>query len=342
MAASNIQRRAGCNIYSDDEITELRQAFSRLRFWPEAEARIIAAAVESGRCSERLAPFWGLAEANPELFDKLGQDLMLETYSFYGLFPGVYERVYLSDRPPQITFDGRTRGRVAILATEAGGLVVKPAQSRREGEIAGIAGGLGVGPVQYPSLPGFITEELVPGTFFTQLPVGELEAEMMYQLGRELGGMLSRLHQARIYYNDATLADPEGRSHLLVAATPDILGTGGGSCRLIDFGVSLLLDRHPQLTLEEVYNFSRTLPEFRLLSGMVASPEAMTSFLENYRQRLARTSIEEIMARDLRFFEEGLRMAARRLGDAGEGILEPLGRAMERVDGGPDRLIFQA
>jgi hypothetical protein len=39
----------------------------------------------------------------------------------------------------------------------------------------------------------------------------------MYQLGRILGDMLARLHANQIFYNDATLSDPSGRSHLLGA-----------------------------------------------------------------------------------------------------------------------------
>ncbi|MFQ6026150.1 MAG: hypothetical protein ACE5Q6_01395, partial [Dehalococcoidia bacterium] len=271
----------------------------------------------AGRCSTLLAPFWSLAAGNPDLFQKLGQDPLLDTYFIYGFFPGVYEQVYLTDQPAVVNFDGRTRGWVALFASEQGGLVVKPTQSRREEEIARIAGELKAGPLQYPSLPGFITEEYIPGTFFTQLPTEQLRPEAMYRVGMELGGMLSRLHLRRIFYNDTTLSDSEGRSHLLVSPAVD------GDCRLIDFGVSLLLDRHPQLSLEEVYNFARTLPEFRLLSGMVASDEAMTQFLGQYRQRLAGTSPEQIMERDVRFFQEGLRLAARRLGDS---IIEPLRR----------------
>ena len=125
------------------------------------------AAVLTGECPARLAPFWGLASDNSGLFEKLGRDRRLETFSIYGFFPVVHELVYLSDQTPEIAFYGRTRGRVAILKFSElwgagdGGLVVKPTQSRREGEIAHIAGELGVGPRQHLSLPGFITEEFV-------------------------------------------------------------------------------------------------------------------------------------------------------------------------------------
>jgi tRNA A-37 threonylcarbamoyl transferase component Bud32 len=128
----------------------------------------------------------------------------------------------------------------------------------------------------------------------------------MYRLGRALGNMLGRLHANQIFYNDTILSDPSGRSHLLVSSN--------GDCRLIDFGVSLLLDRHPQLSREEVYNFVRTLPVFPILSGMGTDSDEMGQFLDQYQQRLTYASKAEIIARDLRFTREGLRLAARFMG----------------------------
>ena len=270
----------------------------------------------------RLAPFWGLASTNLPLFEKLGSDPFLETYSIYGFFPVVHEWIGRSDPPPAIAFSGRTRGRVAILRSGDGGLVVKPTQSSREGEIADIAGELEVGPCQHESLPGFITEELVPGVFFTEVSPQEGNSEAMYRRGRELGNILACLHGNQIYYNDSTLSDPMGRSHLIVS--------DGGPGRLIDFGVSLLLDRHPQISREEVYNFVRTLPMFRLVAGMGVEGEQLNGFLDEYRLRLARTSKEEIMSRDIRFMEEGLMMAARRLGSQ---IIDPFRLGLFEVYG---------
>ncbi len=303
-----------------------------------------------------------MAETDAGLFDKLAADRLLQTYSIYGLFPGPYQRIYRNRERPQLTFDGRTRGLVAIFRfrepSDNQGLVVKPLQSRREGEIAQLAGAAQVGPTQYPSLAGFITEEFIPGVFFTDLAAnriadggngnGNADTDtdtdtdaIMYRIGRNLGGMLARLHRRQIYYNDTTLSDPAGRSHLIVP--PDWAVNAGGNapggnvgndrsdssqsdagnagndnaeygCRLIDFGVSLRLDNHPRLEPEEVYNFVRTLPEFRLFSGMGLGGPELGRFLEQYRQRLAGVSKEAILNRDLRFVDEGLRLAARRLG----------------------------
>ena len=267
------------------------------------------------------------AGADAQLFRKLQADPLLPAYSFYGFFPGIYQRIYGDGQRPQVSFAGRSRGRVAFFRFDDGsGVAVKPWQSRREATIAQIASEEGVGPHQFPSLAGFLTEDLIDGTFFTDLAPETLTREGQYQVGWALGRMLVQLHRRHICYNDATLSDPEGRSHLIVsaglAATESSAESADGpGCRLIDFGVSVLLDNHPNLEPEEVYNLARTTPEFRLASRLGLDGSSLCGFLEQYRQRLAAVSREEIMARDLRFFEEGLAQAAHRLG---ETIIEPV------------------
>ncbi|GIT42872.1 MAG: hypothetical protein Ct9H300mP11_08080 [Chloroflexota bacterium] len=85
--------------------------------------------------------------------------------------------------------------------------------------------------------------------------------------------MLRRLHQEGIYYNDVTFSDPMGRSHILVALN--------GRCRLIDFGISLNLDQHPNLGREEVHNFVRTLPMYRVFLGMAEDQNHVIGSLMN-------------------------------------------------------------
>ena len=113
------------------------------------------------------------------------------------------------------------------------------------------------------------------------------------------------MHAAGICYNDATVSDPEGRSHT-------ILLTDGG-IHLIDFGVSLLLRDHPaNLTFHDAYNAARTDPMFRLFRrmGADADPEALGKFINDYGRRLAQQSVEEIQSRDWRIAEEGVTVVA--------------------------------
>ncbi len=307
--------------YNHNELTRLRSIIEGLRSLPEDVMRETARAVESGQCPESLAPFWTLVSSgdgndfDAHLFGKLEADPIVLDYSWYSFFPPIYSRLYQQGELPLVWFDGRTRGRVALFRFSDGeGLAVKPLQNRREAEIAQLAAEAGVGPRQLASVDGFLVEELVDGRFFTDFAPGEVDDDLVWRIGRNLGSMLAALHRAGICYNDATLSDPEGRSHLLVQL-PDSTQPGlSPNCRLIDFGVSVLLDRFPDLEMEEVFNLARTTPEYRLVARMGLRGSELGRFLAMYRQCLAGGSTENIVARDLRFTEEGLQQAAGKLG----------------------------
>ncbi len=268
------------------------------------------AAVRDGRCPGRLWPLWPLAGHDDALWKLLVEDERIEGFSVYGLFPASYDLVYgPAPVDVDIRYDGRTRGRVAIitgrLRGQAVGIVIKPCQSPGESEIVRIAGGLGLGPRQLPSIDGFLTEEFVHGPFLTDLNPEEATAERMQGIGHELATGLSRLHAAGICYNDATASDPDGRSHTILL--PE------GSIRLIDFGVSLLLRDHPvNLTFHDAYNAARTDPMFRLFRQMTsdADPETLGRFINDYGRRLAQQSVEDIQSRDWRIVEEGASVIA--------------------------------
>lgn len=324
--------------YNTEELTRLRSAITDLPLLPKEAVRETGRAVESGQCPPHLAPFWTLASSKEKnnldspLFRKLGADPLVADYSCYGFFPTIYSRIYQQGERPQVWFDGRTRGRVALFRfTNGEGIVVKPLQSRRENEIARRAGEAGVGPQQFESLKGFLVEELVEGRFFTEWSPSELRGAPMYQVGRSLGSMLSTLHYAGICYNDATISDPYGRSHLLVQLpTADQPGQSL-DCRLIDFGVSVLLDRLPDLEPEEVFNLVRTTPEYRLASRLGIGGSELGRFLAQYRQRLSSASRDEILARDLRITQEGLQQAAARMG---ADIVVPFREGFDEAYGG--------
>ena len=279
------------------------------------------AAVRDGRCPERLWPLWPVAGHDDALWKLLVADQRVERFSVYGLFPASYDLVYGPESVDvDIRYDGRTRGRVAIIAGRLRGqavdIVIKPCQSPGEIEIAGIAGNLGLGPRQLPSIDGFLTEEFVHGPFLTDLNPESASADRMFSIGRELGIGLSRLHAAGICYNDATLSDPDKRSHTILLAD--------GGIRLIDFGVSLLLRDHPaNLTFHDAYNAARTDPMFRLFRRMTpdADPEALGRFINDYGSRLAQQSVEEIQSRDWRIAEEGATVVARMYGSAAADAL---------------------
>ena len=307
--------------YSDEELSQLRSVIEGLRSLPYEVIRETGRAVESGKCPPQLAPFWTLVSSedgnnkDSPLFRKLEADPLLADYSIYSFFPSVYARLYQQGERPEVWFDGRTRGRVALFRFANGeSIVVKPLQSRGEAEIAQRAGEAGVGPPQLESLEGFLAEKMAEGRFFTDLLPADLKDDFVHQIGLRLGSMFSDLHNAGICYNDATVSDPEGRSHLLVRLPSADHAGQSPDCKLIDFGVSVSLDRFPDLELEEVFNLVRTTPEYRLASRLGLGGSEMGRFLAQYRQRLSSVSRDEILARDLRFTEEGLQQAAARMG----------------------------
>lgn len=269
-------------------------------------------AVTGGRCAPRLWPLWPISQADRALWRLLVDDENIARFSVYGLFPETYGVVYEGGNPA-VRYDGRSRGRVAIITGQRGGspvgIVIKPCQSPAEAEIAAIAGELGVGPRQFSSVSGFISEEFVAGRFLTELTPDDATQERGKSIGKVLGAALRSLHLAGVCYNDATISDPDGRSHVIL--------TSEGSIRLIDFGVALLLRDHPSdLTFHDAYNAARTDPMFRLfrqLAGGGDSP-SLGDFVAEYGRRLARRTVEEIQERDWRIAEAGLSAIAARFG----------------------------
>ena len=298
--------------YTDSELGAIQRAIAPPPPPPPAEIM----AVIGTQPPEWMKPFWKLSDLARDLFLRVSEDPWVVALAQYAFFPPVL-RWRAQDQPiPELRFTGRTRGPVAVLRSRnepREAIAIKPFQNSREDEIARIAAEAMAGPAQLPSLPGYLTESFAEGVFFTELPPERRDAATMRAAGLALGGMLRRLHDAGVYYNDASLADPEGRSHLIVSSDDGFT--------LIDFGVSLLLDRHPEYSREEVRNFARTLPMYRVFAGMADSREAMDDFLREYGRRMAQASREEILARDLKFTQQGLSIAARRLG---KDIIPPL------------------
>ena len=295
--------------YSNEDLAVIHRAIAPPSSPPPKE--ILAG--KSSAPPPWMRPFWKLVGLESDLLMRIASDPWVQALSHYAFFPAVWEWRRQGRSIPELRTTSRTRGPVAILLSDDDHLAIKPFQNSREDEIARIAAHADVGPRQFPSLPGYLSERFAGGAFFTDLPVERRDPGTMRSVGLQLGRMLGRLHDAGLYYNDATLSDPEGRSHLIVA--------DDGSCTLIDFGVSILLDRHPDYSQEQVHNFVRTLPMYRVFAGMIDTPAELDEFLRGYAQRMAQASRREILSRDLQFAQQGLSIAARRMG---QHIVPPL------------------
>lgn len=311
-------------MYNEEELREIWDVITGERRLSDGEIKILRNKFGKNKeIPEHMLPFIRLLATNPDLYIKIFNDEKVKKYSLFAFFPETFKLVYGSEIPPEIKLVwGGNRDFVAIIKHPENKFVIKPIQNSREKEIAKIADELGVGPKQYQSLEGFLTEEFVEGDLFSRLRVDRTSTENMYNIGRRMGEILKKLHSREIYYNDTILSDDLGKSHLIVPEE--------GSAILFDYGVALRLDKYPNLTDEEVYNFVRTLPIINMFLGMQQSQEQeqVKALVEEYRKILENTSKEEILDRDIDFIIEGLEFASYRLGTH---IVEPFLRGFKET-----------
>ena len=115
-----------------------------------------------------------------------------------------------------------------------------------------------------------------------------------------MGSAFSKLHENKICYNDTILSDPEKRSHLILDRVGDV--------KLIDFGISLSLEKYPNFSLEETFNYVRTMPIYRMFESMNPTQGDVHSFLKSYQAKFKDISADTIYGRDLQFLTEGLQI----------------------------------
>ena len=305
-------------MYTPDELKEIRDALERKVNLSDEEIEKLRKNFGSGQAPHHLRPFITLSIKNPDLYSKISGDKKVEGYSYLGFFPETFDLCYNSDCQPLLSFGQGNRGLVTLVSHPTKKLVIKPLQSNSEYGIAQIAGKLGVGPKQFQTIEGFLTEEFVEGELFSRLN-RESTPDQIYAIGRRVGEILSFLHAHDVYYNDTMLSDDLGRSHLIVPAkSPSIL---------FDYGVALMLQHHPDLSDEEIFNFVRTLPLINM-SIDHRSKSQMQQIAKEYRPLIAKATKEQILARDVNFINEGLTCAADRLSSK---IIEPFAKGFNET-----------
>ena len=244
-----------------------------------------------------------LAELNPDLFEKVSRDPMARKCAQYAFFPASFPLFYESEIEPTVSVDQGNRGYIILIKHPEESIVIKPCQNSREPKVAKIAAELGVGPHQLPSLDGFLTEEMIEGIFFSKFL--DSDADTIYTIGRRMGTILSKLHQQNILYNDTTLTDNFGRSHLFVRdGQPDIL---------FDYGVTLLFD-HDTLTDEEAFNLARTLPHNNMMLEFSGGKnlDLNNKITKEGHRMFSEMDIVDLLQRDLSIMDEGIYFALNR------------------------------
>jgi len=298
--------------YTKEELREIRDMLTGKRKLSNQEIETLRKEFRDKNTPYYLYPFVGLFVTNPDLYKKISEDKKVQKYSLFGFFPETFDLVYYNEVPPEISFKGGSRDLIAIIKHPTKKVVIKPIQNSREPEIAQIADELGVGPKQYASLDGFLTEEFIEGDLFSELSGDRTSNDNMYTIGKRIGEILSKLHSRDVYYNDTILSDDFGRSHVIVPETSPAI--------LFDYGVALRLNKHPNFTDEEVYNYAKTLPIINMFLEMQPSQEQVQKLVQVYRPQLQSATKEQIMDRDIDFINEGLTFAVHRLGSH---IVEP-------------------
>jgi len=300
-------------MYTEQELAMIREVISRKNSYSPEQLRILKEKYSTDKSVKYLGCLLPLYVLERDLYEKVATDPKVQQYAHLAFFPEIFPLVYASETLPRIGKLQGNRGHIWLVDHPEKRRVIKPFQNSREGEVAQIVSDLEVGPTQYPSIDGFLTEECIEGELFSQLSKERQSSEHMYTLGERMGEILRLLHSRNIYYNDTILTDDFGRSHVFVPKDRPAL--------LFDYGVALRLDHYPDVSDEEVWNYARTFPRVNLmieLGGM--DEEKMMELIIESRISFTRVSKEEIMDRDNDFIQEGLIFAALRFG---EDIITP-------------------
>ncbi len=245
--------------------------------------------LESKQATKAISPFMTLAIDDVPLLEKLSQDPLVASFSYFGFFPETFERI---TEDSTISFAQGHRGLTFILKTETGGIVVKPVQSFDEPHCAKIAQEIGLGSIQLPTLEGFITEEYIDGSIYLNFVKTSTQGEQL-KTGRRFGEKLSQLHKRNIIYNDTSLADDFGNSHVII--------TPNGEPMLIDFGVALDLTTSPNYFDDQI--LARLKSMHGAMIDQMFPPEVLQRLMAETKSRM---DPEKLKFVDLSFIESGV------------------------------------
>lgn len=300
-------------MYTSQELSTIRSVIAGKISLTAAQLEKTRQAYIDGKIPPYLRSLFPIYETDPGLFSKLLKDQKAKQFSHFGFFPATYSLVYESGKAANIAVgSGTSRGLVVLIGDcEGVNVVIKPLQSLNEHSIAKTAGMLSIGPRQLETIEGYISEEFISADVITKLPAGELAGETLHAIGMRLGEIFTKLHASGIYYNDTIISDDFGRSHLFVPEPSKAL--------LFDYGVAISLEKYPEFTVQEVYNYFKTVPGVNMQVELaIRSGEDENRLAEGMAKELGpelrSTKKIDILNRDLQFIQEGAWLASGRLG----------------------------
>jgi len=244
----------------------------------------------------------------PELMAKIESDPVVAEFGIAVFFPVIGDRIINGETPKVESINANTRGRGFKATFKDGAYITKPLENSEEVKIAKAMAEIGVGPEQFESLPGYITEQFAEGVAVSKLAPERCTPEFMQELGAKIAEAIKKVHDKGILINDQLLADDFSKSHTIV-------GADGKIC-FIDFGASIDLNDYPNISDEAVRLIMRSDGIASMSLGM-ATPENIGGIISDYRNRrlsLCKTKKEVIARYDGQLLNEGLSFLSDRIG----------------------------
>jgi len=243
---------------------------------------------ENGSINPRF-PFIPLKARDRDLYERVMQDPVVEVFSIFAFFPQLAG--YIND-PSSISISYKPigkRGLVAAVKTPDGNFIMKPVQSPDEERLACIIGENGLGPRQFPSIDGYLTEEFLDGTELHALE--GLTPESAFNLGQQVAEIYRQLHSLGIIYADWIIQSPDFgglKSQVIV---------GEKGPRFIDFGVAVDLLKFPDFSPRDILYICYTCdPMLKYHLGDI-DEEELISRLNGVKSELRNAPREETLGR---------------------------------------------
>jgi len=254
----------------------------------------------------------GKEKVSADLLDKIKTDSLYASCSITMFFPMISERIQDTNEVPKI--EGLKTGarNIAIKVSFAEeSYVIKTTENDQEPVIAKSMAEIGVGPKQFESIDGYITEEFVEGHTISGIAKNKCTPEYMEELGQKIATAIELVHDRNILINDQLLVDDNSKSHTIV--TPE------GSIRFIDFGAAVDLTNYPDISDEAVRLIIRS--DAFAAMGLESIPqEQIPGYIKLYRENVLgklKTKKEVIDRYDGQLLQEGLYFLSKRLPNVG-------------------------
>tara|TARA_Y100000310_G_scaffold70474_1_gene66140 strand:- start:1703 stop:2740 length:1038 start_codon:yes stop_codon:yes gene_type:complete len=232
-------------------------------------------------------PLLPLQEKDPDLYRRVMEDPLVQQFSVFTFFPLLIDHINADPNNVGISYSPfGNRGLVAAVRTPDGYFIMKPVQSPDEARLVGTIGENRLGPRQYQSIGGYLTEELL-----NAVPLHSLQGltpQSAESLGEQVAEMYRQLHSLDITYVDWIMqTDPNFKSHVLV---------GEEGPKLIDFGVATDLSKYPNFSPRDVLYFLYGDPMRKTqIEFSNPSEEQLLQYLEGVRSHIAGLPQEKML-----------------------------------------------